>query len=91
MNRKYQYPMDIYRVFKSFEEQNNWFLASDKILLEDYMIPKVIKNTNLFIDAPFDFGKLNKTGRIDVNSLAKDYRQSLINLNKIREEKFNYD
>jgi len=91
MNRKYQYPMDICRVFKSFEEQNNWFLASDKILLEDYMIPKVIKNTNPFIDAPFDFGKLNKTGRIDVNSLAKDYRQSLINLNKIREEKFNYD
>jgi len=90
-NRKYQYPIDIYRVFKSFEEQNNWFQASDKVLLEDYMEPEIVKNTNPFLKVPFDCGKLSKTGRIDVNSLTKDYRQSLMNLDKIREERFNYN
>lgn len=91
LNKKYQYSIDIYRVFKSIEEQNNWFEASDKLLLKDSMIPKIIKNKNQFIKAPFDFGKLTHTGRIDVNLLAKDYRNSLKNSNKLREEQFKYD
>ena len=89
-DKKYQNSVDIYRIFKSIEEQNNWFMASDKPMLEDYMIPKVIKNTNHYINASYGYGKLIKTGRIDVNSLAKDYRQLLINLNQLKEEKFHY-
>ncbi|MFO7673977.1 MAG: FAD/NAD(P)-binding protein, partial [Lutibacter sp.] len=28
-NKKYDYSIDIYRIFKSVEEQNNWFTACD--------------------------------------------------------------
>ena len=36
-NKSYDQPIDIYRTFKSIEEQNNWFVACDKPVLEDYM------------------------------------------------------
>ena len=91
LKNHYQYSVDIYRIFKSIEEQNNWFQACDKLLLEDFMIPKIIKNENQYIKAPFDCGKLHKTGRIDVNSLAKDYRKHLKKSNKLKEEQFFYD
>ncbi|MCD6543714.1 MAG: FAD-binding oxidoreductase, partial [Flavobacteriaceae bacterium] len=87
----YQYSINIYRIFKSIEEQNNWFQACGKLLLEDFMIPKVIKNTNQYVKAPFDCGKLQNTGRIDVNSLAKDYRIHLKKSKILREESLKYN
>ncbi len=89
--KTYNYKVDIYRIFKSVEEQNNWFTACDKILLQDYMIPKIVKNKNKYILAPYDSGRLIKTGRIDVNKLATDYRLSLKKENILKEEKFEYD
>ncbi len=91
LDQKYIYKIDIHRVFKSIEEQNNWFAACDKILLQEYMIPKIIKNENEHIIAPFDSGKLTHTGRIDVNSLANDYRKFLISKNLLYEEKFDHN
>ena len=90
-NQTYNYKVDIYRTFKSIEEQNNWFVACDKVLLQDYMIPKIVKNKNKFIRAPYDSGKLVHTGRIDVNKLATDYRLFLKDENILKEEKFEYD
>ncbi len=90
-NTTYSYKVDIYRIFKSVEEQNNWFLACDKIMLQDFMIPKIIKNNNEWINAPFNFGKLINTGRIDVKKLVSDYRDLLINNNVFKHEKFLYN
>lgn len=89
-DNKYQYSIEIYRIFKSIEEQNNWFTKSDNSLLEEYMIPKIIKNTNQHVKAPFDCGKLKNTGRIDVNLLANDYRENLRKSKKMREVGFKY-
>jgi glycine oxidase len=89
-NKKYNYPIDIYRIFKSIEEQNNWFLASDKLLLQDYMIPEIIKNKNVNIVAPFDLGKLTNTGRIKVKNLASDYRAFLKKNKILIQEKFDH-
>ena len=41
-NKKYDYKVDIYRIFKSIEEQNDWFVACDKPLLQNYMVPQII-------------------------------------------------
>ena len=87
-NKVYHHKIDIYRIFKSIEEQNNWFVACDKILLRDYMLPEIIQNKNKFLNAPFDLGKLTGTGRIDVKSLAHDYRSFLKQKNVFIEEKF---
>ncbi len=90
MQKKYDFPMDIYRVFKSIEEQNNWYEASGKKLLQDYMEVPVLANQNQSVSAPLGYGKLKNTGRIDVNTLAKDYRNYLQNKNKLIEECFDY-
>lgn len=88
--KKYDYKVPIYRVFKSIEEQNNWFAACDNILLQNYMVSKIINNENIQVKAPFNFGKLEHTGRIDVNNLAKDYKEFLFQKNLLKKEKFSH-
>ncbi len=89
-NKKYNYPIDIYRVFKSVQEQNNWFIASDKPLLANYMIPQLINNKYEGVLANFGFGKLTNTGRIDTRILLENYRNYLNNKDLIKNKSFNY-
>jgi len=88
--KKYDYPIDIYRIFKSFEEQNNWFSATDNPALSNYMIPKVINEKHIGVIANYGFGKLTNTGRIDTNALIEDYRNYLNKNNVLINEKFDY-
>ena len=71
------YKIPVYRKFASLEEQNDWFAASDKPILSEYLSPKLIKNENEAIDAPFGFGKVLETGRIDVKTLITAYKKYL--------------
>ena len=88
---KYHYSVDIYRVFKSIEEQNNWFVASDKPKLSNYMVPEIVHEKHDGIIADFGYGKLQKTGRIDTRKLLEDYRAYLSLNDTIRTEAFEYD
>ena len=91
LHNKYDQKIDIHRIFTSIEEQNNWFVASDKPVLSDYMCPKIIKNSNTAINAPLGFGRLSKTGRIDTNKLLSDYRTYLSDKGTIKKEEFEHD
>lgn len=84
------YPIDIYRIFTSIEEQNNWFNACDKPFFTKYMIPEIIKNTNDNIKAPYGFGKITNTGKIDTKTLLKSYRKYLADKRQLQYEKFDY-
>jgi glycine/D-amino acid oxidase-like deaminating enzyme len=88
LQSKYNYSVDIYRIFKSVEEQNNWFIASDKPLLSKYMFPKIIFEKYNGVIADFGFGKLTNTGRIDTKRLLEDYRNYLLHKNLIKNESF---
>ncbi|MCF6347430.1 MAG: FAD-binding oxidoreductase [Flavobacteriaceae bacterium] len=90
LDAKFNYTFDIHRIFTSVEEQNNWFNACDKPFLADYMIPEIIQNTNDSVIAPFGFGKITNTGKIDTKFLLKRYKEYLINKNQLRYEKFDY-
>lgn len=89
-NKKYDYPVDIYRIFKSVEEQNNWFTACDNQVLSNYMSTKLIKEKYEGVLADFGYGKLLNTGRIDTKTLLEDYRNYLSQNNLIRNESFEY-
>lgn len=89
-NKKYDYPVDIYRIFKSVEEQNNWFIACDNPLLSNYMDPQIIKNNFEGVLAYTGYGKLTNTGRIDTKTLLEDYRNYLIERNLLKNESFKY-
>ena len=89
-NKKYDYKVDIYRIFKSIEEQNDWFVACDKPLLQNYMVPQIVKEKHLGIVADFGYGKLTKTGRIDTKTLLEDYSNDLLKRKILMNERFEY-
>lgn len=91
LNIKLDYKISIYRKFASLEEQNDWFLASDKLKLSEYISAKIIKNNNPFINAPFGFGEVLQAGRIDVKTLVEAYKSYLINNNLLIEDTFGYN
>lgn len=84
------YSMPVYRKFTSHEEQNDWFAASDKPNLTEYLSTKIIKNNNDCIDAPFGFGEVLNTGRIDTKCLINAYKTELIKNDMLLEDAFNY-
>jgi len=88
---KLDYKLPVYRRFASVEEQNDWFSASDKRSLENYLSLEIIKNKNPSVFAPFGYGKVLQTGRIDTASLIKNYKEYLKEQNSYISETFNCD
>ena len=78
------------KVFKSIEDENNWFAALDKPLLSPYMRSKIIRDHVDGVLADFGFGELNGTGRIDTHKLVSTYREYLTKEGKIKFEKFEH-
>ncbi|WP_152287127.1 NAD(P)/FAD-dependent oxidoreductase [Flavicella marina] len=89
-NTVYDFKIPTYRIFKSIEEQNNWFAASDKPKLSSYMDVNIITKKYNGIIAKSGFGKLNHTGRIDTKSLLSDYKAHLKKEDLIYLESFDY-
>ena len=79
------------KIFKSIKDQNNWFSASDKASLKDFMDPQLDKNNYHGVLADFGFGNVTNTGWVDTNVLLDAYRNHLENSNQIRFQSFDYD
>ncbi len=82
--------IDIYAILKSIEQQNNWFVACDKPVMEDYMIPKILENKNNQIIAPLGFGKLINTGKVLTELLLDRYKNHLLQKEIFIEETFQH-
>ncbi len=85
------YKIPILRKFASIEEQNLWFEAADKKKLERFLSTTVVENGNEAIAAPFGFGKVLHTGRIDVKTLIASYEAHLLEKEKFVKETFDFD
>lgn len=81
----------LWRVFNSIEEQNNWVVASDRNDLKEYLDPKIIKNENPRIQAPFGFGRVYKTGIVNTQVLISKYKEFLKRQSILRNETFQYE
>lgn len=90
LNIKLDYELPVYRRFTSVEEQNDWFIAADKPILEEYLSPNLIKKHNPSIEAAFGFGKVSHSGRIDTALLLKSYKEFLKSQRSYRFERFDY-
>ena len=91
LNAQLDFKLPVLRRFASIEEQNSWFEASDKGGLDYFLSTKIIGNTNPNIDAPYGYGEVKYTGRIDTKALLKGYRNYLIQKENLLKEAFNYD
>jgi glycine oxidase len=90
LNQKLDKKFVIKRAFKSVEEQNNWFAASDNPILKQFLNPNIETKKVDGVVGDFGFGTVNKTGRIDTLKLVKAYRKFLTRHNLIRIEKFEH-
>lgn len=91
LQKKYRYSLNIHRLFKSVEEQNNWTSTSDRPLFDRYMDPEIYFDKTPHIANDFGFGKMRNTGRIDTVNLLTDYSAYLKQGDRIRYQEFEYD
>ncbi|NAS12852.1 NAD(P)/FAD-dependent oxidoreductase [Poritiphilus flavus] len=87
---KLDHELAILRRFASVEEQNLWFEAADRPGLKPYMSTEIIPNSNPHIDAPFGFGKLLHTGRVDTALLLRSYTYYLESQYKLFKDTFDF-
>ncbi|WP_434036905.1 NAD(P)/FAD-dependent oxidoreductase [Formosa sp. 4Alg 33] len=90
LNITVDYKLPVYRRFVSTEEQNNWFAASDKVNVGEFISTTLIKNTNAHINADFGFGEVLQTGRVDSALLMASYRAYLKRNGELVERPFLY-
>lgn len=90
LNAKFDFKIPIYRKLFSVEEQNNWFIASDKIGLSPFLSSKLISKKYNGIDSPFNFGEVLQTGYVETEKLLNHYHQFLENENLLLRKSFDY-
>ena len=91
LQKKIYVKTPILRIFKSFEEQNNWTVASDKKELQHFLSANFLKNTNPSIEAPLGFGEVLGTAQINSELLLEEYKQLLNSESNLITEGFQYD
>ncbi len=82
--------LPVRKVFYNIEDQNNWFTASDAIGLNRFVNSTIVKNTTNVVRAPFDFGEVAETGKLDVVKLQGSFKKYLENKNAFAKASFNH-
>lgn len=91
LNVKLDYKLSVLRRLASVEEQNLWFSATDKPLLEPYLSKNIIKQNIPGINSPFGFGAVFHAGRIDTHTLISNYKNYLNKEQILFKERFIYE
>ena len=84
------HPVAVWRRFSSIEEQNMWFEASDRSELGSFLNLEIKQNNNPNINAPFGYGEVNGTGRLDTKVLVDAYADYLLDKGKISHERVDF-
>lgn len=90
LDQQFDFKKPILRKFFSIEEQNNWYIASDKLNLAPFLSTKLISRKFRGIESPFDFGEVYATGYIEVSLLLKYYTQYLHERGMFFNDTFDY-
>ena len=84
-------PIGIHRIFNNIEEQNDWFVASDKNELSQFLCSEIQKNENDSVTAPLGLGKVNGGALLKSARLIEAYRRYLHQNELLLAESFSYD
>ncbi|MBS9774887.1 MAG: FAD-dependent oxidoreductase [Tenacibaculum sp.] len=90
-SEKFDTKIETKKVFTSIGDENNWFAACDKPVLSRYMKPEIFKGDIKGVNANFGFGEVTGTGWVDTKKLLPTYRKYLKGINKLIEERFDYN
>lgn len=91
LNLKLNYKLPLLRKFYSIEEQNNWFIASDKPNLAKFLSTDLVTIKYNHIPSPFGFGEVMHSGYVDTALLVDSYQDYLIKSNNYFEDTFDYN
>ena len=83
--------LPVLRRFNDVEEQNLWFEACDKPILDRFLSSELIRNENHALDVSFHFGKVRHTGRINVKKMLSSYLQYIEKRGDLIKESFQFD
>lgn len=90
LNTTFLYEIPLLRKLNNIEEQNNWFAASDKPSLSNYLSSELETLNNEAIQSNYKFGKVHETGFLDTDKFKKSYTNYLVAENGYLEETFDY-
>lgn len=82
--------IDILRVFSSYEEQNQWMVASDKRELSAFLSSEIYQDRSTSWSNMYGYGKVNLGFQINTNQLLSDLTEHLKIRDQYRSEVFNY-
>ncbi len=83
--------LPVLRRFNDVEEQNLWFEACDKPVLDRFLSPELVRNENHALDVSFHFGKVKHTGRVDVKKMLSSYLLYIEKRSNLIKESFQFD
>jgi len=90
LNTDLDFKVPIYRKLFSIEEQNNWFVATDKPNLAPFLATELKYNKYNGINSPFGFGEVLQSGYVDIALLLSKYQSYLTNQGLLWNETFHY-
>lgn len=73
LGSKFLYDIPTYRKLSSIEEQNNFIVASDRPLLQDFLSSEIVFEEYEYAPSPFGFGLMKQTGYVDTVVLLDSY------------------
>jgi glycine/D-amino acid oxidase-like deaminating enzyme len=85
------FPGPILRKFASAGEQNQWYEASDTPALRPYLSPNIVRLNNTGLTAPWGFGEVSGTGRVDTGVLLAAYANLLTASGKLIRGHFHFN
>lgn len=86
----FKFSIPILRKFFSIEEQNNWFIASDKENLKSFLSTDLRFQKISGIESPFGYGEVLQSGWVDTALLLDSFKKYLKQYNLLIEASFDY-
>jgi glycine oxidase len=90
LGTSFLYEIPLLRKLNNIEEQNNWFAASDKPTLSNYLSSELETLNNKALQSNYKFGKVHETGFLDAKKLKETYTNYLTTQNSYSEATFDY-
>lgn len=87
---KINFPLPLLRKFFSIEEQNNWFQAADHPKMSPFLSTSIYKENIPGIEAPFNYGRVLRTGYLDTAAFLNAYHSFLASSNLLRKQTFDH-
>jgi glycine/D-amino acid oxidase-like deaminating enzyme len=90
LKTRLHWPQKVLRRFSSAEEQNQWFQASDTRALQPFLSTTLVGSQNEALLAPFGYGEVLGTGRIETKALLQAYAAHLTDTGRLSREAFDH-